>query len=151
MRYSKLNIILFLIWIVSGCGYYSVKGSIPDHIKSIFIHPVENLSSGNDIVEFLNKEIDEQFLEVNMLEIESYENSDSHLYIKILSLSDKPADITVGQFQKVDGWEITAKVQVIWTDVLNIINDIIATKPGNIGIILCKNFHNIHSDLLDIF
>ena len=119
MRYSKLNIILFLIWIISGCGYYSVKGSIPDHIKSIFIHPIENQSSGDDIIEFLNKEIDEQFLEANILKIESYENSDSHLRIKILSLSDKPTDITVGEFQKVEGWEITARVQVVWTDISN--------------------------------
>ena len=119
MIYSRLNIIFVLIWIISGCGYYSVKSSIPDHIKSIFIYPIENLSLEDDIIEYLNREIDHRFLEGNILEVTSYEDSDSHLKIKILSLSDKPINITVGQFQKTEQWEIKVKVQVIWTDISN--------------------------------
>ena len=41
--------------------------------------------------------------------------------------------------------------KIIWTELYNIITDIILTKPNNHGIILCKNFHNINSDLLDVF
>ena len=84
MKYSKLNIILFLIWIVSGCGYYSVKGSIPDHIKSIFIHPVENLSSGNDIVEFLNKEIDVKEINSAIQETEYSSYTTSYVIYQLL-------------------------------------------------------------------
>ena len=41
--------------------------------------------------------------------------------------------------------------KIIWNEIFNIFMDIVATKPHNTGIILCKNFHNIHNDLLDIF
>lgn len=41
--------------------------------------------------------------------------------------------------------------KLIWHDLFNKIVDIILTKSDNYGIILCKNFHNINSDLLDVF
>jgi len=142
----NINIIFCIGWIAFGCGYYSVKGSIPDHIKSIFIHPIENRSLGDDIVGFLNSEIDQNFLETNILKIESYDNADSYLQIKILSLSDKPVNISVGEFQKVDGWEITAKVQIVWTDVSNNedVIDMIISGAANYG-----SGMDISSDLID--
>jgi len=41
--------------------------------------------------------------------------------------------------------------KTIWHELYNMIRDIIASKPQCIGIIVCKNFKNIHSELLDIF
>jgi len=39
----------------------------------------------------------------------------------------------------------------LWHDVFSQIVDIISVKQEKIGIILCKNFHMIHSELIDIF
>jgi hypothetical protein len=39
----------------------------------------------------------------------------------------------------------------IWNDVFGQIVDIISMKKDKIGIIVCKNFHETHSELLDIF
>lgn len=39
----------------------------------------------------------------------------------------------------------------LWNDLYFQIVDIIAVKTDKIGIILCKNFHTIHSELLEIF
>jgi len=39
----------------------------------------------------------------------------------------------------------------IWNDIYNQINEIVALRPNNKCIILCKNFHSIHSELLDLF
>ena len=39
--------------------------------------------------------------------------------------------------------------KIIWNEIFNIFMDIVATKPHNTGIILCKNFHNIHNDFGD--
>jgi hypothetical protein len=41
--------------------------------------------------------------------------------------------------------------KVLWNDVYNQINDVVSTRPEATGIIFCKNFHKIHSELLDIF
>jgi len=41
--------------------------------------------------------------------------------------------------------------KMIWHDVFGQIVDIISTKKETIGIIICKNFHETHSELLDIF
>lgn len=41
--------------------------------------------------------------------------------------------------------------KVLWHEIFFQIVDIVSVKPNKIGIILCKNFHLIHSELLEIF
>jgi DNA polymerase III delta prime subunit len=41
--------------------------------------------------------------------------------------------------------------RTLWQDIYNQIIDIIMASPSKRGIILCKNFHNIHLELLDSF
>jgi hypothetical protein len=41
--------------------------------------------------------------------------------------------------------------KVLFNDIYYNILDILAARPNSSGIILCKNFHTIHSELLDIF
>lgn len=41
--------------------------------------------------------------------------------------------------------------RLLWHDLFFQILDIISMKPDRSGIILCKNFHTIHSELLDVF
>lgn len=41
--------------------------------------------------------------------------------------------------------------KIIWHDIVQQIVDIVSVKPDKHGIILCKNFHLIHTELLDIF
>jgi len=41
--------------------------------------------------------------------------------------------------------------KILWHEIYFQILDIISVKPSKFGIILCKNFHKIHSELLDIF
>lgn len=43
----------------------------------------------------------------------------------------------------------TAKV--LWYSIYTHILDIVSTRPNSTGIIICKNFHEIHSELLDVF
>jgi len=39
----------------------------------------------------------------------------------------------------------------IWNEIYNQIIDIISSRPNNTAIIMCKNFHKIHSELLETF
>ena len=41
--------------------------------------------------------------------------------------------------------------KIIWHEIYSQIVDIITIKPDKIGFIVCKNFHAIHNELLDIF
>ena len=41
--------------------------------------------------------------------------------------------------------------KILWNDIFNQINDVVSTRVNMHGIILCKYFHKIHSELLDIF
>ena len=41
--------------------------------------------------------------------------------------------------------------RIVWNDIYHHILDILATRANPCGIIICKNFHNIHSELLDVF
>lgn len=41
--------------------------------------------------------------------------------------------------------------KILWNDIYNQINDVVSTRTNTHGIILCKYFHKIHSELLDIF
>jgi|TARA_B110000285_G_scaffold227689_1_gene289407 hypothetical protein len=41
--------------------------------------------------------------------------------------------------------------KLLWNEIYTHIIDIILAKTENVGIILCKNFHETHSELLDIF
>jgi len=41
--------------------------------------------------------------------------------------------------------------RILWYEIYFQIVDIISVNPNKIGIIVCKNFHKIHSELLDIF
>jgi hypothetical protein len=41
--------------------------------------------------------------------------------------------------------------KILWHEIFLQIVDIISVKSNKMGIILCKNFHNIHTELLEIF
>jgi len=41
--------------------------------------------------------------------------------------------------------------KLLWNDIYNQITDILLARPCKSGIIVCKYFHDIHSELLDIF
>ena len=41
--------------------------------------------------------------------------------------------------------------KLLWHDIYQLIIDILSAKNNKIGIIVCKNFHTIHSELLDNF
>lgn len=41
--------------------------------------------------------------------------------------------------------------KLLWNDIFILITDILITRPDKSGFIVCKNFHEIHNDLLDNF
>ena len=52
---------------------------------------------------------------------------------------------------EVDMSLLGCNTKILWNDIYNHIVDIILTKPNQTGIIICKNFQNISTELLEIF
>ena len=52
---------------------------------------------------------------------------------------------------EVDMMLLGCNSKMLWNEIFNNIIDIINTKENKIGIIVCKNFHDIHNELLDGF
>jgi len=52
---------------------------------------------------------------------------------------------------EVDMELLGCNAKILWNDIYNRILDIISARPSHRGIIICRNFHKIHSELLDNF
>ena len=72
-----------LILIIYSCGIYSLKGTIPAHIKSVFVKPVFNKSIDHEIVELLDIEFSKLLLENNILEISNNNAKDNNDSVSI--------------------------------------------------------------------
>ncbi|MBU0529540.1 hypothetical protein KKF86_07280 [bacterium] len=116
---KRLNHIVLLlpIFIIIGCGYYSLAGSIPPHIKSIAIPLVSNQTAEFGIAEGITDNIIEVFNEENILRIVAEGNADSILRGTIISLEDAP--YTFSSEEAVSEYRINITMEITWFDVVN--------------------------------
>jgi len=78
---SNVNtiILLFIYFLLAGCGFYSLAGSIPSHIKSIAIPLLDNQTAEYGITEDITDNLLEKFTEANILRVVDEDNADSIL------------------------------------------------------------------------
>ncbi|MEE9571596.1 MAG: LptE family protein [Candidatus Neomarinimicrobiota bacterium] len=117
MKRVNYIILTFLIIIITGCGYYSMAGSIPPHIKSIAIPLVNNQTAEFGIAESITDNIIEVFNDENILNIVDEGNSDSILRGTIISLEDAP--YTFSSEEAVSEYRINITMDITWKDVDN--------------------------------
>ena len=117
---NKLFYVISLLMILSSCTFYSLKGTIPVHIKNIYIQPIKNNSIDQEIVDLLDIQLNQLLINQNILEIVEYDEAHSKIEITILEVSDLPYTINKnegGQFDtEVSEWKLSVKVNVIWLD-----------------------------------
>ncbi len=120
--------IFFLSFIFNGCWYYSMKGSLPAHISSIFLSPVVNESTEFLASEILNEEINKFMITENILDIVDLKDADSQLDVVILSVIDKPYTVTLSEvgMEEVEEWKLTIKIMLQWYDLKR--DEILITK-----------------------
>ena len=114
---AKIIIIIFLI---QGCFFYSMRGSLPAHINSISLAPVVNESAEFAVAEILNDELNELMVNENVLDIVMPEQADSRLEVVIFSVTDKPYTVSLSSdygMEEVEEWKLTIKTTVTWYDV----------------------------------
>ena len=88
------KIILVFAFLAISCGFYSLAGSIPPHIKSISIPLVENQTSDFGLSENLTDQIILQFNESGILSIQNADEAHSILKGTIKKLPMAPIATT---------------------------------------------------------
>ena len=118
----------------------NVFKSFPDDItkmRNIILYGPENSGKYTQFLQSIRKYSNSKLKYEKKLQIESNKQD---FFIKISDIHYE-VDISL----------LGCNAKVLWNTIFNQIIDIILTKPKKNGIIVCKNFHTIHSELLDIF
>ena len=116
------NSILVLGLFYISCGYYSTKGSIPTHIKSISFESIINETSEYYISDNFEETLLNMFINKNILKVKDINFSDSHIYIKIKSFSDMPFSYSSDDnstFEDVEEYKVVIAVEAKWYDMID--------------------------------
>ena len=141
MKLIKYLGYLTLLLVINSCSFYSLKGTIPSHIKNVYIQPILNKSSDQDISDLIDDKLNNLLISQNILEIVDYDTADSKIEITILEVSDLPYTLSKGaSFEKVNEWKFSVKIRVKWSDYIK----------GDIVFDLNLNEWGIYGDSIDI-
>ncbi len=80
MELKKSISAIVSLLIISGCGFYSFKGSLPAHIKSISIPIFVNETAEFGVAEAITDGVTAVFIEENILKVVDEENAHSVIH-----------------------------------------------------------------------
>lgn len=109
--------VLLMVTCLVSCGFYSMAGSIPPHIRSISIPLLDNETAEFGISEEITDNLLEKFTDENILRVVDEENSDSILRGSIVQAEDIP--YTYSKEEVVGEYRFTISIDVEWVDVAN--------------------------------
>ncbi len=116
------------ILLIVGCSYYSMAGSIPANINSVYIPLIENDTAEFEISENLTSKITQEIAIQNILKITDNSNSDSTILGVITSATDGP--FTFDSNEQVDEYRFSISLKILWFDNENEKNLIEKTFTG---------------------
>jgi len=127
-RRLKKIINIASIFLIVGCSYYSMAGSIPANIKNVNIPLIENDTAEFEISENLTSKIIQEIAIQNILRITDDSNSDSTILGVITNASDGP--FSFDSNEQVDEYRFSLSLKVTWIDNENEKNLIEKTFTG---------------------
>ncbi|MAQ43073.1 MAG: hypothetical protein CMG25_01070 [Candidatus Marinimicrobia bacterium] len=118
---------LYILYFITGCSFYSFKGSIPPHINSVYISPIENHTIESSASEVIKIQMDESIIKENVLKLLPLDEADSRIDIILISFSDKAYSYDFDQntesaddkYEIVNEYRITIKAKIAWYDLVN--------------------------------
>ncbi len=116
------------IFLLVGCSYYSMAGSIPANINNVYIPLIENDTAEFEISENLTSKITQEIAIQNILKITDDSNSDSTILGVITSATDGP--FTFDSNEQVDEYRFSISLKILWVDNENEKNLIEKTFTG---------------------
>ena len=102
---------IFCIFLVFGCSYYSMAGSIPANINNVYIPLIENDTAEFEIAENLTSKITQEIALQNILKITNNSDSDSSILGVITNASDGP--FSFDNNEQVDEYRFSINVKII--------------------------------------
>ena len=102
------------IFLIVGCSYYSMAGSIPANINNVYIPLIENDTAEFEISENLTSKITQEIAIQNILKITDNSNSDSTILGVITSATDGP--FTFDSNEQVDEYRFSISLKILWVD-----------------------------------
>ena len=112
---KKTNIGLLLVvlglFYMSGCAYYSFKGSLPSYIKTIAIPLFDNQTPDPGVPETLNQLLTSEFIKDNTLKVVDESRADLLLSGTILPIRLQPAVVRQGEEVAEDKLIVSVKVK----------------------------------------
>ena len=102
------------IFLIVGCSYYSMAGSIPANINNVYIPLIENDTAEFEISENLTSKIIQEIAIQNILRITDDSNSDSTILGVITNASDGP--FSFDSNEQVDEYRFSLSLKVTWID-----------------------------------
>ena len=127
-RKLKKIVNIVSIFLIVGCSYYSMAGSIPANIKNVNIPLIENDTAEFEISENLTSKIIQEIAIQNILKITDDNNSDSTILGVITNASDGP--FSFDSNEQVDEYRFSLSLKVTWIDNENEKNLIEKTFTG---------------------
>ena len=110
----KINISILLILLMAyACGFYSLSGSLPPHIKTISIPMVENETAEFGIAENISDGIQSRFNDEGILKVID-DNADSILRGTVKKVTDGP--YTYNKNESVSEYRYKIDVSIEWYD-----------------------------------
>ena len=109
MIYNLKISLIFLF--CSGCSFYSFKGSIPPHINSLYISPIDNHTTEIVISEAIKIELENSFINQNILRLLSINDANSQLDVLINSFKDEPYSYSTDNLSSV-GYETVNEYRI---------------------------------------
>ena len=116
------------IFLIVGCSYYSMAGSIPANINNVYIPLIENDTAEFELSENLTSKITQEIAIQNILKITDDSNSDSTILGVITSATDGP--FTFDSNEQVDEYRFSISLKILWVDNENEKNLIEKTFTG---------------------
>jgi len=102
------------IFLIFGCSYYSMAGSIPAGINNVYIPLIENDTAEFEISENLTSKITQEIAIQNILKITDNSDSDSTILGVITSATDGP--FTFDSNEQVDEYRFSISLKILWVD-----------------------------------
>ncbi len=120
---SKIKF-LGIVFISVSCSFYSFRGSIPVHIKSISISPIQNNTIESQAADDIKVSLENTFIDENILKLLPSGDSSSRLDIILLEFSDLPYSYSTDNissigYETLSEKEIRIKVKVSWYDLIS--------------------------------
>ena len=115
MKLSKIiSSSILITLLVTGCGIYSFKGSIPDHLHDVELVTFKNLTTEFAVETDVEEALTERMLNEQLLSLSAKDSPDSHIEGKINTINDKPNSFD--ENENILEYRLEFRGEVIWYD-----------------------------------